>query len=726
LDSVNAQAEMGQQALKFAGKGLGALKNTSLGKKLLGIASYPLIGAKALAKKQAQLTDEYGDIALTQKDKEKKQLSPLEKIRQTVIEKFSIGDLISGAGLGMYLIQNNLGPEKPGIIGGLFKNLSLLMTFFGSTSAAIGRALGFDKEFMYGEEQALQMLQEAESQNKPIFKIKDGANADHKEAIDTYIKNAKKLDKTLIYKDGLRESILERHEQNQIGGIFDGPPGTGKTQGVECIIGKWADKVQREGDIPVIAELNLANFDEYVTQQKQKQQEAIEFFEYFTDSKENTKGNFATNQGLMVLELLIRKIQRIKNNVEKYNENTEGPKKRLVVFADEFDKAIQARTLKGCDRTRLKNLLIQFNELFVNQELLLTSNTKLEKMMKELEEHVKIDANNTGKEEVIDPMYDRLSAKNRALVEFPGPREQALIIASRILFDYPNYVDWKDFGADIKRTGSFEYDREQFANILETEVTGRLQTKINGRQLFNACEQLKSMLLGKARQINVEKQIFNDEAWSKMSAKDKIEKTGALIDKYMVRQVVESKLQNMNLNQSQKDQDLAFKLVDAYMKNPAVNKKLKAQKVKLSPGAGADFDNVLASVYSKNINDSNTTYVATEPVEFDGGRYQHILTQYPNADGSGSSFSVAFAKMGNKAATDLKMSDFVQTKRIADAKIADEIVPIVNRAAKDPLQKAVDSLINAFATAGTTGKVNLKEEDVNTIAKQFVEKALAA
>jgi hypothetical protein len=718
LDSVNAQAELGKHFLNYAGKSFGALRNTSLGKKLLGIAAYPLMGAKLLAQKQIEASDEYGDLSKTQDEKKPIKQTPLEKIRSAVIEKFSIGDLVSVSGLGMYFLQNSIGPEKPGIIGSLFRNVSLLMTFLGSTSAGIGRALGFDKEFMYGEEQAEQMLVDAGNQNKKIFTIYDDKE------INDLKSEAKKLDKILIYKDGLRESILERHEQNEIGGIFDGPHGTGKTAGVRCILGKWADKVQREGDIPVIAELNLANFDEYVSGQRQKQKDALEFFEYFADTKGNTKGTFATNQGLMVLELLIRKIQKIRKNINEYNKKTDGPKKKLAIFADEFDKALQTSTLKGCDKSRLRNLLIQFNEIFVKEDLLLTSNTKLEDMMKELAVHVKIDDHNTGEAEVIGPMRDRLSAKNRSLIEFPAAAEQAKIIAGRVLVDYPNYVDWVDFGGELKRSGNFEYDREQFGNIIEREITSKLQTKINGRQLANACEQLKSMLLGKARQINSQKRLFDDTTWSQMKAQDKIEKTDAKIDRLMLRQVVGAKLQNMNLDQSQKDFDLSLRLVDSYLSSSTVSKILKDKGAKLAPISGKALEDALANVYEKRDNETNTVYVAKDIVEFDSKKYQHVLTKYPGAQGEAPSYSFAFAEVSKKALDKLTMYDFVSTNRINGSKFAEELVPLLNRAAENPLQKAVDSLIGAFTGAGIDGKLNLKEEDIKTVASEAVKNLL--
>ena len=148
--------------------------------------------------------------------------------------------------------------------------------------------------------------------------------------------------------------------------------------------------------------------------------------------------------------------------------------------------------------------------------------------------------------------------------------------------------------------------------------------------------------------------------------------------------------------------------------------------MKLPPGPGKTLEDGLAAIYNKQANDNSTTYVAKELIDFNGTRYQHVIVQYPGRDGEGSTFSVGFANVGSKPLEKLTMYDFVLTKRIPDSRLADEVIPLVNRAAKDPLQKAVDSIIGAFATAGVKdGKVKLKEEDVKTLANEAVRNLLS-
>ena len=725
MNDLNANTEVAQHLLKYVGKGFGALKNTSLGKRILSVSSYPLFFAKALAKNPEQIQDEFSSISAIEKKEPEPEKNFLEKVKDIFVKKVAVGDLLSISGLGMYLLQNNVGPEKPGIIGSMFRNLSLLLTFMGSTTAAIGRALGFDKEYLYGEDYAEQMLKEAQNLNKPIFNIWDSSQRDPavQNFLNTLQQNANRLDKLLIYRDGMSESILERHEQKSgsIGGLFDGAPGIGKTAGAKCIMGKWVNKVIREGDIPVLAELNLANFDEYIAQQRQSHQDTLEFFEYLSDEEGNTKGNFATNQGLMVLELLIRKIQKIKSHVEKYNAQSDGPKKRLVIFADEFDKALQTRTLKGCDKSRLRNLLIQFNELFMDQDILLTSNTKLEDMMTELEQHVKIDDTNTGKTEVINPMADRLTAKNRCSIELPGPLEQAKIIASRILTDYQSVIDWSDFSSgqvnSFARTANFEYDRDRLAEIIHNEITANLNIKINGRQLENACEQLKSLLLGKARKINAEKHLYNDEQWQKLSAQEKISATKALIDKAMVKSVVGSKLLNLNLDLADRDLSFAFDISKRYLNLSHIAKVLRNKNLKLTLADAQKLEAILEQLYDKRVNANGTVvYQAKNPVTKDGVKYQHAIIKQEATKEHAASYNLAYAVVDNKDLGSLTMYDFISTKRFTEPELANQLNSEINRLSVNQFSRVINDVTKLLTTNG-----RLDEAKLNKVASQAVQ-----
>lgn len=701
--SPNSNEELFTQIAKFTRTGLGAFK-TNFGKKLVGILAIALHKPP----QEENNIDEYSDLSKTKEEKVKPEKSNLEKIRDTIVQKFAIGDLISVSGLFMYFLQNMIGPKKTGIVGSLFRNLSLAMTFIGSTAAAAGRTLGFDKEVMYGPEQASKMIDDAQRKGLRIFDIIEGSHP----KIQNYIDQSKILDKTLIYPNSQSALILQRHEQNSVGGIFDGPPGTGKTKGVECVIGKWLMKMLGLGKIPVVAKLNMTNLNQYINHEKQKQMDVIEFYEHFAGNDGKSKGTFATNQGLMIVRGLISKIRDIKKHIEVYNEKTSGPKKELIVFVDELDKAFETSTLQGCDKRELRNLLIQFNELFDDGNLLLTMNTKLEQFMNELREHVKIDETNTGEDKVIKPMYDRLASRNRCYVDISGPKEQALIISGKVLTDYAKHIDWNDFG-NPEINNNFEHDRDLFAQIIEQEITSRLGSKINGRHLNAACEQLKSLLAGKATKINSQNSQFNDNAWQAMSTEDKIEKTGAKIDKTMLSQVVESQLESMNLNQSQKDFDTAMKVFNEYLNNREVIKSLQSSPHKLI--SKADLDAVLPVLYDKGAHGNQVSYYARTPVKLNGKDYHHIVTQYPAQDENGPIYKVSFADLTNKSKETLIMDDFVHTKRISDSRFTNEIRPIVERAAQDPLKKVFDTLVDSFSINKKTGQV-----ETNKSAKDLV------
>jgi hypothetical protein len=712
LDSVNvAQAEALKPLLNVLARGGNALTGSKIGRKFSGMLAAPL--------KKVNLEDlsAYKSISKDKKAEAKK--SSLDKIRDAVINKFAFGDLMSLAGLAFYALQKKIGPEKPGVINSLMQNAALAMTFLGSTTAAFGRTFGHDMEYVYGDQHGLYMLKEAESRGKTIFTLYNDVPG----KIDDLIKGLAKSKKYLVYKKGLDETIKFRHEQVSKGGLLDGPQGTGKTEAARHIMAETANQIRLEGNEPVIAELNLANFSDYIDQKMSDQRDLVDLAKKFYGNDPN--GSFINNQGIMVLEALISQIRDIRKQVDDYNiAHSSGPQKKLIIFVDEFDKALQTRTLKGCDKSRLRNLLIQFNEVFVKEDILLTSNTKLEKMRESLAEHVKVDDADTGEAEVIAPMFDRLSAKNRAFIDFPDSPEQALIIAGRLLTDYPKNIDWRDFSLDELKSGSYDFDRRRLAEVIEREITAKLQTKINGRQLASACDQLISLLVGKATNINAEKGLFDDKAWSQMKSDEKIASTGTKIDREMVMQVVSSKLQNMNLNQSQKDFDFSFKLISSYLNSNPISKQLKEKQVKLATSSGKALEDTLSLVYDKRANDPNTVYVARDLIEFAGKKYQHVVTQYPGVEGANSSYSIAFADVSAKPVEKLTMYDFVSTKRVSAPRFAEEIVPMINRSAENTLLKAVDSILGAFTKGGAS--INLKDEDIKTVAEAAVKNLLAA
>ncbi len=556
--------------------------------------------------------------------------------------KFAWGDLITIFGVAFMAVQSRLFPtksEKPGFFEGLFRTAALGMTFGGSISAMVGRAFEWDQKVALGDDLIDLHVLRAEKHGKKIFTIYDEAT---KEKLKTEALN---LDKILVYPPGVRESILERHEKDDIGGLLDGKPGTGKTDGVKCILGKWANRIESQGYEAVIAELNLANFDEYLKDVNRNQSDMMEFIQAgsnLSNSAGNSSGSLLQNQGILVLELLIRRIQKLKIKVDKHNQAHPERQQKLAVFVDEFDKIFDPRTLQGCDKARLKNLLLQFNELFIQQEILLTSNRTLEEMLRELKRHLE-SGDGASATEVWAPMYDRLAAKNKVSIPYPGPNEQAEIMAGRILERYPQFINWQDFGISKPNTGSIELDRKVLAKALEA-ITNEINAALNGRQIHYASEDLISMLVGRARELRAASGI-PDVAWDKMTATEKIARTGAQIDREMIKATLLNKSSNMRLNYGDINSDLAKNLINNYLKLDSIKTKFPDSKIPQISNI-SELHGLLSTAYKPMTLGARQVYMSQEPVQVGGEEYRHFIYQHSNSElhsmNSKAEFSIGY------------------------------------------------------------------------------------
>lgn len=513
---------------------------TSLGHKVIGHLALPIF--KNLREEELKkLQDDEDEKLLPSQEKNLLDLS-----QDFVKSHFTWGHLITLAGIALMSVQKFFSPAKegrePGIFEKFFKTVGLAMTFGGSTASILGKTFELDLKAALGKDYVLAQLNQARNRDITIFKEYDQND------IAKLKKEAEELDRILVYKDGVRESILERYAREEIGGLLDGPPGTGKTAGVNCILGKWAKRLEAENYQPVIAQLNLANFDDYLKERKREKEEISEVIDK-SGIGGGLGGSFTANEGLQILEMLIRNIQKLKTKVDKHNLKAGVKKQKLAIFVDEFDKVFDPATLEGCDKTRLKNLLIQLNELFIKTEILLTSNRSLEDMIKVLEEQLYIDENQRG-EEVWKPMYNRFVSKNRIYVDRPSPREVAEIIAGNLLDKYDYAIDWKDFGLKGP-SGIFELDRKLLADRLEQDVTSKITRKLDGRQLKYICDDISGMLLGLARILRLTQNPITDQEWSKLSTKDKIIRTSARINRQVLYSVINHKISNMKLDISE-------------------------------------------------------------------------------------------------------------------------------------------------------------------------------
>ncbi|MCE2929684.1 MAG: AAA family ATPase [Candidatus Caenarcaniphilales bacterium] len=646
-----------------------------------------------------------------------------EKFPQKAIrlfkENFAYGDLITLAGIAFLQVSKTfINPNKePGFVERWLKNIGLIATLGGSSSAIIGRMQGWHRQVALGEEYVNAELNRAERHGRKIF-------TEYKPAeIQDLITKAKKLDRVLVYEPGIHDSVHERYAKNyqegQIGGLFDGKPGTGKTDGVRLIMGKWARRLINNGEEPIIAELNLANFDEYLKEKSQKQSQAMALIEAGVDLKLTEVSSFAANQGIMVLELLIRKIQNLVKEVNVHNQKPGVKKRGLVIFIDEFEKAFDARTLKGCDRRRLKHLLLQFNELFVKQNILLTSNRTLEQIRDDIKEHLYVNEQDDGSE-IIVPFYDRMASKNRIKVEEPGKQEQALIVAGRILQDYPGLVELKDFGLEsFNSSGHFDLDRKTLADAISDQLGPVLRHKMNGRALTYACDDLQSLLLGKARELRLTQNLkMTDEEWDKLGAEDKIKITGAKINRAMLIQTLEMKGSSMYKTPAENDYGMAESIIDAHL---AKSGKEIRSNPKIKTNTGYDLDALLNACYKKESRTDRDIYTSNETIIVNDRKFLHYITKHKadlHSKISEPSYTISFAETpSNTKEGRIPFDDFHHTGKITQETLKAILRPSMKKVFENPFTKIIDEVVSGIGKELETSLSNLDPHLVSAAAQ---------
>ena len=688
-----------ESGLKFADTAnrLKDLATTSLGKKAFGYIAQPVF--RDLKKMEhAKLEQDDDD------DELKDPSSLITQIQDSFLNNFAFGDMLTGIGIGFLAVQSRLFPSKskvPGFFEKTFRTLSLGLTFGGSLSAMFGRMSGSHRAVALGDGYADAQLKDAERQGRKIF-------TEYSEAdIHNLIEEAEKLDQLLVYPKGLKEMILERYAKNDIGGLFDGPPGTGKTQGVQCILGKWAKRIQSEGKKVVIAELNLANFDEYLKDINQASADAIKAFNTVAGIASGGEELSSHSQGLQVLELLVKKIQKLVKDTRKHNAHSEQ-KEELAIFVDEFDKIFDPRTLKGCDKGRLKNLILQFNELFVKNNILLTSNKSLEDIVKEIKKHIESPDSKTAGEEVWKPMYSRFSAKNRARVEKPGPVEQAEIISARLLDHYRAYINWDDFGMPQNGNNNNEIDRKQLSESI-TIMIEELGLKLDGRELAYACDDIKAMLLGRAREKRLAtKTAIPDSTWSQLDSNEKILETGSQIDQELLKETLKVKAASNKLETYDNDRDKVQALLQNYFNLKPIKEQFKASlkdnevnKVNLLNLLGETFD-------LRKTEEESKVYQAKQAVQIDGSKHALlIIRKEADIHSNGSEPIFNFVTIGPKQKP-TKTRDFNLTELIS-------IMNEVKSSLADQKNKSLNGIVNLVKSA--ISNPNNPERFINDLEK---------
>jgi hypothetical protein len=654
---------------------------TNFGRNILGHLAQPILVNLQEVEHKKLLEDETEEL--------KDPPGIFEQIKDGFVNNFSRGDLLSLIGVALLTIQSKLLPSRSkdtGFIESSFRALAMGLTFGGSIAALLGRSSEMHLKVALGDRYADAKLKAAEKKGKKIFTEYSA------EQIDKLIEKSKTLDKLLVYPKGLREMILERYAKDDIGGIFDGPPGTGKTQGVECILGKWAERLKSEGDIPVIAELNLVNFDDYLKESSRSKAEMLEGAQVLLGLEAGAPGSITSGEGLLILELLIKKIQKLVNQVSRHNQ-TSPEKQKLAIFVDEFDKIFDPKTLAGCDKQRLKNLLLQFNDLFVKTNILLTSNKFLEKMIREIKKHLKTD--NDDAEEVWKSMYSRLSSKNRSYVDKPGRPQQAEIIAARLLDTYRPYLNWRDLGLPDNGTNNQELDRKQLAEAIQN-IIEELNLDLDGRELAYACDDIRSMLLGRARDLRVGSvNRISDEVWNRLNINEKILKAGALVDKDLIKDTLKTKASSNRLETYDNDRNIVMSILNSYFSNPKIKAKIPNDDNQKGINE-VTLLNLYASVFDVTNSGKEKTYTAKELVDFDGFKQGFFITRRDadlHSSGTEPLFKFTIAKKSNSNKIEQKITrDFSLSEIIS---ITNEIIEQV-KGKKNKAIGDVFKVINTF------------------------------
>jgi hypothetical protein len=158
-------------------------------------------------------------------------------------------------------------------------------------------------------------------------------------------------------------------------------------------------------------------------------------------------------------------------------------------------------------------------------------------------------------------MYDRIASKNRSRIENPGARQQAEIVASRLLKNFSRHLDLASFGITQLPSDNIEQARDLLAKPLEL-VFEKLNINLNGRHLGYACDDLTSMLVGRARELKAQS-LITDSDWEKLSADEKISKTNAKIDLRLVATTLANKASNDRTALIAKEDDKQAKNKDA-------------------------------------------------------------------------------------------------------------------------------------------------------------------
>jgi SpoVK/Ycf46/Vps4 family AAA+-type ATPase len=624
---------------------------------------------------------------------------PNEPLNEKVKEFFSVGDVVSLLGVALLNFQSKLSKSsKGGLVDGAFKNLALAMTFLGSPIALFGRATGKRQEGALGKDlMGDYNLRQAQYKGFDIF-------TDYKpEEINNLINSSSKLARTLEYGD-LNPEIHSRHLKdsgdesrgNKAGGLFCGPPGTGKTAGVQLILGKWAEMMKGKGFEPVIVGLDLANFHKFLQETQRLKDSAIESINAIAGGEQKLFSSAKDNQGLTIFEVLISQIEKKSREVAKHNKEHPENKQKLFFVVDEFDKVLVLKDLQGADRSRLKNAILRLNQIFEDQNILLTSNTSLKQMVIQLKDIV-------GDEAVWKPFESRLNS-NHVFVDEPSTKGQAKIFAGKILDGHYDAIDWQAF--KISSSKILDLDEVLLADFIHENILKPLNSSYNGRELNAIALDIKPRLLHAAIKERIQKKglRISDQSWSAMSDMEKIAITKVKITPDLLKELLTTKHEIMN---GKHDPNLgqAYSIVEAYADS------MSKDKAFIEAVRGNKSDNIfslISTFYNKENGIAKDVYSAKSAVLV-GDKIFHHKIIHEKADLHKSlaedKLKIEFTEalvdhknMNNVSASkaNIKFAPAKFTLDINPNKFSTYFTPKLNSILETPVDKTMNNIVSAF------------------------------
>lgn len=624
---------------------------------------------------------------------------PNEPLNEKIKEFFSVGDVVSLLGVALLNFQSKLSKSSQGgLVDGAFKNLALAMTFLGSPLALFGRATGKRQEGALGKDlMGAYNLQQAQYKGFNIF-------TDYKpEEIKNLINSAGKLAKTLDYEDHVNPEIQSRHlkdsgddsKGNKAGGLFCGAPGTGKTAGVQLILGKWAEMMKGKGFEPVIVGVDLADFHKFL--QEVERDSAIESINAVVGGKQKL---FAKNKGLTIFEVLISQIEKKSQAVAKHNKEHPENKQKLFFVVDEFDKVFglnrgddEESIFQKADHNRLKNAILRLNQIFEDQNILLTSNTPLKQMVTDLKDLVRDEA-------IWKPFESRLNA-NHVSVDEPSTKVQAKIVAGKILHDHYDAIDWQAF--KISSSKIFDLDKVLLADAINENILKPLKSIYKGRELNSIALDIKPRLLDRALNERVQKKGLgiSDQSWSAMSDMDKIAVTKVKITPDLLKELLTTKHEIMN---GKHDPNLgqAYSIVEAYADL------MSKDKAFIDSVRGNKSDNIfslISTFYNKENGIAKDVYSAKSAV-FIGDKIFHHKIIHEKAGLHSSlaedklriEFTEAVIDQKNLSApkANIKFAPAKFTLDINPSKFSAYFTPKLNSILETPVDKTMNNIVSTF------------------------------